>query len=92
MHNNTEMFIMLDVTCLPCLDETYRTSEEVETFGRNELVVMVMVGDINISWFQSIYRYPILSIAELYTEALVCSGEYKERPSVRAGKRRLVKL
>ena len=36
--NNTEMFIMLDVTCLPCLDETCRISEEVETFGRIELV------------------------------------------------------
>ena len=29
---------------------------------------------------------------KVYTEAFVCSGEYKEGPSVRAGKRRLVSI
>ena len=35
--------------------------------------VTVMVGDINVCRFQSINRYPILSIVQLYTEALVGS-------------------
>ena len=32
-----------------------------------------MVGDIDVCRFQSINRYPILSIVQLYTEALVGS-------------------
>ena len=35
--------------------------------------VTVMTGDIDIRWFQSINRYPILSIVKLYTEALIGS-------------------
>ena len=35
--------------------------------------VTVVVEDIDICWFQSINRYPILSIVKLYTEALVSS-------------------
>ena len=66
------MFIMLDVM------RSRRSAGSCKC-------IMAMAGDIDISWFQSIDRYPILSIVELYTEALVCSVEYKEGPFVWAG-------